>query len=44
VPPLWRVPLFADGLIETIPGRLRGDADDAARRKARWEGKEPGAF
>jgi hypothetical protein len=44
VPPLWRVPLFADGLIETIPGRPLGDADDAARRKARWEGKEPGAF
>jgi hypothetical protein len=24
VPPLWRVPLFADGLEETLPARLRG--------------------
>jgi hypothetical protein len=41
MPPLWRVPLFADGLIETIPGRPQADAEDAARRKARWQGKEP---
>ena len=22
-PPLWRVPLFADGLVECLPARLR---------------------
>jgi hypothetical protein len=41
MPPLRRVPLFADGLIETIPGRTLSDAEDAARRKARWQGNEP---
>jgi hypothetical protein len=25
VPPLWRVPLFADGLAETLPARFRGE-------------------
>jgi hypothetical protein len=28
VPPLWRVPLFADGLEECLPARLRPQADD----------------
>ena len=23
VPPMWRIPLFADGLVETLPARLR---------------------
>jgi hypothetical protein len=27
-PPLWRVPLFADGLAECLPARLRPGADD----------------
>jgi hypothetical protein len=27
VPPLWRVPLFADGLEECLPARLRSGAD-----------------
>ena len=27
-PPLWRVPLFADGLEECLPDRLRSQADD----------------
>lgn len=27
VPPLWRVPLFADGLAECLPARLRSPAD-----------------
>jgi hypothetical protein len=27
-PPLWRVPLFADGLEECLPPRLRSGADD----------------
>jgi len=27
-PPLWRVPLFADGLEECLPARLRSGADD----------------
>jgi hypothetical protein len=27
VPPLWRVPLFADGLEECLPARLRSQAD-----------------
>ena len=27
VPPLWRVPLFADGLEECLPARLRSAAD-----------------
>ena len=31
VPPLWRVPLFADGLEEALPARLRSqDADVTA--------------
>jgi hypothetical protein len=29
-PPLWRVPLFADGLAECLPARLRPRADQAA--------------
>jgi hypothetical protein len=28
VPPLWRVPLFADGLEETLPARLRAHPPD----------------
>ena len=27
-PPLWRVPLFADGLAECLPARLRAGTDD----------------
>src|SRR6516165_8069954 len=27
VPPLWRVPLFADGLEECLPARMRSGAD-----------------
>jgi hypothetical protein len=27
VPPLWRIPLFADGLGECLPARLRTRAD-----------------
>jgi hypothetical protein len=38
VPPLWRVPLFADGLLETLPARLRGEAESAGR-KALWRGE-----
>jgi hypothetical protein len=30
VPPLWRVPLFADGLEECLPARLRSGADGRA--------------
>jgi hypothetical protein len=29
VPPLWRVPLFADGLQECLPARMRQPAGDA---------------
>jgi hypothetical protein len=29
VPPLWRVPLFADGLQECLPARMRQPASDA---------------
>ena len=30
VPPLWRVPLFADGLEECLPARMRSGADGRA--------------
>jgi hypothetical protein len=30
VPPLWRVPLFADGLEEALPARLRPQPDPSA--------------
>jgi hypothetical protein len=30
VPPLWRIPLFADGLEEALPARLRQRAEAAA--------------
>jgi hypothetical protein len=33
VPPLWRIPLFADGLEEALPARLRPLAEQA-RAKA----------
>jgi hypothetical protein len=35
-PPLWRVPLFADGLVECLPARLRSPADPvtAGRRSS----------
>ena len=29
VPPLWKVPLFADGLAEALPSRLRAVVDDS---------------
>ena len=31
-PPLWRVPLFADGLEEALPARLRPQAGRRRRR------------
>jgi hypothetical protein len=40
VPPMWRVPLFADGLMETVPAGLGAESADAARRKARWSGED----
>jgi hypothetical protein len=30
VPPLWRIPLFAEGLAEALPARLRQPGQDAA--------------
>jgi hypothetical protein len=32
VPPLWRIPLFADGLEEALPARLRPLAEQARVR------------
>jgi hypothetical protein len=32
VPPLWRIPLFADGLEEALPARLRPLAAEARGR------------
>ena len=32
VPPLWRIPLFADGLEEALPARLRPLAEQARAR------------
>ena len=32
VPPLWRIPLFADGLEEALPARLRPLAGQARAR------------
>jgi hypothetical protein len=29
-PPLWQIPLFADGLVECLPARLRSPADPVA--------------
>jgi hypothetical protein len=33
-PPLWRVPLFADGLQECLPPRLRSGSGDQGKRTA----------
>ncbi|HEY1626576.1 MAG TPA: hypothetical protein VGG16_22550 [Streptosporangiaceae bacterium] len=41
LPPLWRVPLFADGLAEALPARLRDAMDTSQQeRPSRLEGHE----
>jgi hypothetical protein len=43
VPPLWKVPLFADGLAEALPARLRaieGEPVSQPERPSRLEGHE----
>jgi hypothetical protein len=42
VPPLWRIPLFADGLEEALPARLRPQAEQArAKAEAKVEQISP---
>ena len=43
VPPLWRIPLFADGLEEALPARLRPRSTQAASDTSRPMSQPPKA-